>query len=61
MTPNTQAAEAAAYRLTHTAGRHQQDTTADMFGITVEDAQRERQRREAMAARPPREQDLFAQ
>lgn len=57
----TQAAEAAAYRLTHTAGRHQQDTTADLFGVTVEDAQRERQRREAMAARPPREKDLFAQ
>lgn len=27
----------------------------------AEDAQRERQRREAMAARPPREKDLFAQ
>jgi hypothetical protein len=61
MTPNTQAAEAAAYRLTHTQGRNQQDTTGDLFGITAEDAQRERQRREAMAARPPREKDLFAQ
>ncbi len=40
-----QAAEAAAYRLVHTQGQHQQDTTADMFGITAEDAQRERQRR----------------
>lgn len=60
MTTNTQAAEAAAYRLTHTTGRHQQDTTGDLFGITVEDAQRERQRRESEAARPTREQDLFA-
>jgi hypothetical protein len=56
---NTQAAEAAAYRLTHTQGRHQQDTTADMFGITVEDAQQERQRREAEQAKQPQERSLF--
>jgi hypothetical protein len=55
---STQAAEAAAYRLTHTQGMHQQDTTGDLFGLTVEDAQRERQRREAMAAKP-QEKGLF--
>jgi hypothetical protein len=56
---STQAAEAAAYRLTHTQGRHQQDTTGDLFGLTVEDAQRERQRREAEQARQPQERSLF--
>ncbi len=54
-----QAAEAAAYRLVHTQGQHQQDTTADMFGITEEDAQRERQRREAARAKQQTEPDLF--
>lgn len=55
---NTQAAEAAAYRLMHTQWRHQQDTTGDLFGLTVEDAQRERQRRDAEQAKP-QEKGLF--
>ncbi len=60
MTPDTQAAEAAAYRLGHTQGQHQQDTTADMFGITVDDAQQERQRREAAGAKQQIDPGRFA-
>jgi hypothetical protein len=55
---STQAAEVAAYRLMHTQGRHQQDTTGDLFGLTVEDAQRERQLRDAEQAKP-QEKGLF--
>ena len=59
MNNDLQHAEAAAYRLAHTQGQHQQDTTTDMFGITVEDAQQERQRREAAGAKQQTEPSLF--
>ncbi len=59
MNNDIQRAEAAAYRLVHTQSQHQQDTTADMFGITVDDAQQARQRREAAGAKQQTEPGLF--
>lgn len=56
-----QAAEAAAYILTHTPGRQAKDTTGDMFGFDADDLEHWHQDQQTKRQRQHAGPDLFGE